>query len=178
MAHENKPAEPVKIIQINEQLVQSQLTEVVRGTVEETLNALLEAEADSLCNAQHYERNEVRRDTRAGSYERGLDTKAGRVKLKVVNGKGISPHFGKFFSPSPPWPTSLSIPWGIQLTISKGAEAAAAAVRNSDHRALQKTGSFRGGNAGRDVPVWGAGTSGRGHHRGVVGNKSFFRDSE
>jgi hypothetical protein len=40
MAHENTPAEPAKIIQINEQLVQSQLTEVVRGTVEETLNAL------------------------------------------------------------------------------------------------------------------------------------------
>ena len=83
MAHENKPAEPVKIIQINEQLVQSQLTEVVRGTVEETLNALLEAEADRLCNAQRYERTEARRDTRAGSYERGLDTKAGRMKLKV-----------------------------------------------------------------------------------------------
>ena len=37
MAHENTPAEPAKIIQINEPLVQSQLTEVVRGTVEETL---------------------------------------------------------------------------------------------------------------------------------------------
>ena len=83
MAHENKPAEPVKIIQVNEQLVQSQLKEVVRGTVEETLNALLEAEADRLCNAQRYERTEARRDTRAGSYERGLDTKAGRMKLKV-----------------------------------------------------------------------------------------------
>jgi len=51
--------------------------------VEETLNALLEAEADRLCNAQRYERSEARRDTRAGHYERKLQTKAGEVRLKV-----------------------------------------------------------------------------------------------
>jgi putative transposase len=56
---------------------------VVRGTVEETLNALLDAEADRLCNAQRYERSEARRDTRAGHYERGLQTKAGEVRLRV-----------------------------------------------------------------------------------------------
>ena len=33
--------------------------------MEETLNALLDAEADRLCNAQRYERSEARRDTRA-----------------------------------------------------------------------------------------------------------------
>ena len=33
---------------------------MVRGTVEETLNALLDAEADRLCNAQRYERSEAR----------------------------------------------------------------------------------------------------------------------
>jgi transposase-like protein len=56
---------------------------VVRGTVEETLNALLDAEADRLCNAQRYERSAARRDTRAGHYERGLQTKAGQVRLRV-----------------------------------------------------------------------------------------------
>jgi putative transposase len=55
---------------------------VVRGTVEETLNALLDAEADRLCHAQRYERSR-RRDTRAGHYERGLQTKAGEVRLRV-----------------------------------------------------------------------------------------------
>ena len=49
----------------------------------ETLNALLDAEADRLCNAQRYERSEARRDTRAGHYERKLQTKAGEVRLKV-----------------------------------------------------------------------------------------------
>jgi putative transposase len=34
------------------------------------LNALLEAEADRLCNAQRYERSEARGDTRAGNLER------------------------------------------------------------------------------------------------------------
>src|SRR5262249_4095881 len=56
---------------------------VVRGTVEETLNALLDAEADRLCNAQRYERSASRRDNRAGYYERGLQTKAGEVRLRV-----------------------------------------------------------------------------------------------
>ena len=51
--------------------------------MEETLNALLDAEADRLCNAQRYERSEARRDTRAGHYERGLQTKAGEVRLRV-----------------------------------------------------------------------------------------------
>jgi hypothetical protein len=45
---------------------------VVRGSVEETLNALLDAEADRLCYAQRYERSEARRDRRAGHYERKL----------------------------------------------------------------------------------------------------------
>src|SRR6266404_7321238 len=48
-----------------------------------TMNALLDAEADRLCNAQRYERSEARRDTRAGHYERGLQTKAGEVRLRV-----------------------------------------------------------------------------------------------
>src|SRR6516162_8602818 len=48
-----------------------------------TLNALLDAEADRLCNEQRYERSEARRDTRAGHYERGLQTKAGEVRWRV-----------------------------------------------------------------------------------------------
>jgi Transposase, Mutator family len=47
------------------------------------MNALLDAEADRLCNAQRYERSEARRDSRAGHYERGLQTKAGEVRLRV-----------------------------------------------------------------------------------------------
>ena len=51
------------IIQVNEALVKDQLTEVVRGTVEDTLNTVLDSEADELCNAQRYERSPERVDT-------------------------------------------------------------------------------------------------------------------
>lgn len=40
---------------------------MVRGTVEEALNAMLDAEADCLCGAARYERSEARQDTRAGA---------------------------------------------------------------------------------------------------------------
>jgi len=72
-----------RIISIDEGLVKSQLGSVVRETVEQTLNKMLDAEADELCGAKRYARSPDRIDTRAGHYERTLDTKAGSVKLKV-----------------------------------------------------------------------------------------------
>ncbi|HEY8669531.1 MAG TPA: IS256 family transposase [Terriglobales bacterium] len=71
------------VVQIDEGRIQAHLDEVVRSTVEETLNALLDAEADELCGARKYERTEARKDTRAGSYDRHLQTKAGDVTLTV-----------------------------------------------------------------------------------------------
>jgi len=72
-----------QVIKIDEARIKDHLGEMVRGTVEETLNALLDAEADRLCGATRYERSEDRRDTRAGGYDRSLHTKAGEVRLKV-----------------------------------------------------------------------------------------------
>ena len=54
------------VVRIDDERIKGHLDRVVRGTVEETLNALLDAEADRLCNAERYERTEARRDTRAG----------------------------------------------------------------------------------------------------------------
>jgi putative transposase len=71
------------MVQIDEAQVRDHVEEVVRRSVEETLNGLLEAEADQLCGAQGYERSPDRVDTQAGSYERKLETKAGQVTLKV-----------------------------------------------------------------------------------------------
>jgi transposase-like protein len=71
------------ILQINEEVVRNQLGELVRGSVEDTLNSLLDAEADRMCNAQRYEHTEMRTDSRAGHYERGLQTRVGEVTLKV-----------------------------------------------------------------------------------------------
>jgi len=72
-----------KVIEIDEARIKDHLGELVRGSVEDTLNTLLDAEADQMCNAARYERTEARRDTRAGTYERKLQTKAGEVNLKV-----------------------------------------------------------------------------------------------
>ena len=73
----------MQVIQIDEARIRDHLGEMVRGTVEEALNATLEAEADWLCGASKYERTEGHKDTRAGSCERSLDTKSGPVKLKL-----------------------------------------------------------------------------------------------
>jgi putative transposase len=56
---------------------------MVRSTVEETLNSMLDAEADRLCDADRYEHTEARADTRAGHYEQTLQTQAGEDKLRV-----------------------------------------------------------------------------------------------
>ena len=78
---ETTPSPLSNVITIDDERIKNHLDRVVRGSVEETLNALLDAETDRLCNAQRYERSEARRDTRAGHYERKLQTKAGEVKL-------------------------------------------------------------------------------------------------
>ena len=72
-----------RVIRIDEGELRGHLDQMVRGTVEDTLNAMLEAEADELCGAQRYERSPDRVDTRAGHYSRKLQTKAGEVTLKV-----------------------------------------------------------------------------------------------
>ena len=82
-AQANKEAKTGQIIKIEQEELNRHLDRVVKGTVEQTLNALLDAEADRLCQATRYERSEKRRDTRAGHYNRKLDTKAGQVNLKV-----------------------------------------------------------------------------------------------
>ena len=71
------------VIRIEEEKIRSHVGEVVRQTVEQTLNGLLQAEADELCGAKRYARSPERLDTRAGHYERTLHTQAGEVSLQV-----------------------------------------------------------------------------------------------
>ena len=72
-----------KVIRIDESEIRGHLDEMVRGTVEETLNSMLDAEADEMCKAQRYEHSPDRVDTRAGSYTRKMHTKAGEVEVKM-----------------------------------------------------------------------------------------------
>ena len=78
-----KEAKTGQIIRIEQDQLTKHLDKVVRGTVEETLNSLLDAEADRLCRVTRYERTDERRDTRAGHYTRKLETRAGELRLKV-----------------------------------------------------------------------------------------------
>lgn len=78
-----------KIIQLNEDLIKHDLKDLVRSSVEETLNALLDKEADELVNAEKYERSSDRQGYRSGHYKRNLHTAAGEVELKVPKLKGI-----------------------------------------------------------------------------------------
>jgi transposase-like protein len=70
-------------IRVDTEELRGHVDEVVRSSVEETLNALLQAEAEQICKAGRYERSPERVDTRAGHYERKLETKAGAVVLKM-----------------------------------------------------------------------------------------------
>ncbi len=71
------------MVRIDEQEVKEHLNAIVRQSVEETLNHLLDQEADRLCSARRYQRSPERRDTRAGSYTRGLLTGVGEMRLRV-----------------------------------------------------------------------------------------------
>lgn len=79
-----------KIVHLNEKVIKSQISELVRGSVEETLNELLEKEAESLTQAARYERNESRQGYRSGHYDRKLTTTSGDVTLHMPRLKGIS----------------------------------------------------------------------------------------
>lgn len=79
-----------KIVQFNEEVIKGQLKELVRDSVEETLNGLLDAEAQQLTQAARYERSASRQGYRSGHYSRNLTTTSGDVQLNVPKLKGIS----------------------------------------------------------------------------------------
>lgn len=79
---------PEPIAALNEESLRSDLRELVRKTVEDTLNGLLEAEADELVGAERYERTAEREAYRAGHYDRGLTTSSGEVTIHMPRLKG------------------------------------------------------------------------------------------
>ena len=71
------------VIQIDEERIQGHLDRVVRSTVEQTINDLLDAEADRLVGTDRHERSGQRKDYRSGHYERKLHTKAGEINVRM-----------------------------------------------------------------------------------------------
>ena len=78
-----------KIVQLNEEEIKGQIKELVRGSVEETLNELLEAEAEKLTQAARYERNEARQATAAATMTGTIPPPLGDVTLHVPRLKGV-----------------------------------------------------------------------------------------
>jgi len=79
-----------RIVHLNEEAIKVELKELVRSSVEETLNGLLEQEAQDLTGAGRYERNKNRQGYRSGHYSRNLTTTSGDVELKMPKLKGVS----------------------------------------------------------------------------------------
>lgn len=79
-----------EILQLNEEVIKGQIKELVRGSVEETLNELLEKEAESLTLAARYEHNEARQGYRSGHYDRKLTTTSVGVTLHMPRLKDVA----------------------------------------------------------------------------------------
>lgn len=77
------------IVQFNESALKGELKDLVRSSVEETLNALLDQEAEELVKAGRYERTGGRSGYRSGHYDRNFSTTSGNVTLHVPKLKGI-----------------------------------------------------------------------------------------
>ena len=80
---------PEPIVTFNEESLKSDLRELVRRTVEDTLNGLLEEEADDLVGAERYGRTAEREAYRAGHYDRSLTTSSGEVTIRMPKLKGM-----------------------------------------------------------------------------------------
>lgn len=77
------------IIQLNEDLIKDNLKDLVDSSIEETLNVLLNHEADELVKAEKYGRSGERQGYRSGHYGRNFSTTAGDVRLKMPKLKGV-----------------------------------------------------------------------------------------
>lgn len=77
-----------QILQVDQVMLETTLDRMVRKSVEETLNAMLDAEADEIAGASRYERSGGWKAYRADHYERRITAKAGTLELKVPKLKG------------------------------------------------------------------------------------------
>ena len=80
---------PEPIVTLNEESLRADPRELVRRTVEEMLNGLLDEEAGDLVGAERYERTADREAYRAGHYERKLATTSGEVTIRMPKLKGM-----------------------------------------------------------------------------------------
>ena len=84
VAQENEKAISGAIKIDEKKEIRTHLNGLVRQSVEDTLNALLNAEADAICQASRHQRSPDRQDMRVGSDKRKLLTNAGEEELRLI----------------------------------------------------------------------------------------------
>lgn len=80
---------PEPIVTLNEEPLKTDLRELVRRTVEDTLNGLLEEEAGDLVGAERHGRTAEREAYRAGHCDRSPTTSSGEVTIRMPELKGV-----------------------------------------------------------------------------------------
>ena len=80
---------PEKIVPLNEEAIKGQIKELVHGSEEETLNELVEDEAEKQTQAARYERSGARQGYRSDHYDRNPTTTSRDVTLHVSRLKGV-----------------------------------------------------------------------------------------
>ena len=81
---------PHEIVSFDDEAIKGYVGKLVLSTVQETINALLDEEADQLVNAGRYERTDERQAYRSGHYKRRLVVSAGEVELSVPKLRGAT----------------------------------------------------------------------------------------
>ena len=71
------------ILTLDEDTPEDELRVLVRGTVEEAVNGILDAQADELVNAERYERTDERQAHGSGHHSRGPPAQAGKIEVSV-----------------------------------------------------------------------------------------------
>lgn len=78
------------IVSVDEESLRGDIVELVRKTIQDTLNALLGQEADEMVGAERYERTADREAYRSGHYKRKLVTTSGQIELEVPKLRGAT----------------------------------------------------------------------------------------
>lgn len=82
-------ATPEPIVTLNEETLSADLGELVRRTVEERLNGLLDEETDDLVGAEHYERLPAARPTGPATMSAGSRGPPGEVTIRMPKLMGM-----------------------------------------------------------------------------------------
>ncbi len=81
---------PEPIVSVDQDAIKDELKILVKATVEQTINGLLEEQADELVGAQRHGRSAEREACRAGHCKRKLVTASGEIELVVPKLKGTA----------------------------------------------------------------------------------------